>query len=207
MSQVFCKMPSLVGEHYVHSSPVWVATLLRLLFGVCAITTATMFYIDWDNTSLGFRVLACLLVPAFTFFSLHKKAWQSISFIAADNGIFFPCNELVVITLGRKRKTAWLLVPWTNIANVRLAKYLDNDNDLRTCVALDLKVSQKERADFFQYVANPTDGAHPSENILSVAYGGALPSPKKTFTRLKELELRHNPAFQRTRRDETASPP
>jgi hypothetical protein len=202
MNQVLPKLPSLAGENYVHSIPVWLATLLRFFFGVCAIITAIMFYIDWDNTSLGFRVLACILVPAFIFFSLHKDAWQSISFIATGNGIFFPCNELVVITLGKKRKTAWLLVPWTNIANVRLAKYLDNDNDLRTCVAFDLKVSQEERASFFQYVANPTDSENYPEDILSVAYGGALPSPKGAFTRLKELELRHDAAFQGIYTDE-----
>lgn len=207
MNQIFPKMPSLVGAHYVHHIPVWFAALLRLLCGVCAITTATMFYLDWGNTSFGFRVLACLLVPAFTFFFLRKEAWQSISFIAADDGVFFPCNELLVITLGQKRKNAWLLIPWVNIANVRLAKYLDNDNDLRPCVALDLKVSQEERAGFFQYVANPTDSAHHSGSILSVAYGGALPSPKKAFTRLKELAPRYNPEFQRTHGDQAAAPP
>ncbi|MDD4913065.1 MAG: hypothetical protein PHP57_12285 [Sideroxydans sp.] len=207
MNQIFTQMPSLVGEHYVHRIPLWLTTLLRLLFGIMAIAAVAMIYSNWGDMPLGFRALACVLVPALAFGALHKNLWGTIDFIAADNGIIFPCNELKVITLGRERKNAWLLVPWTNIAHLRLAKYLDNDNDLRTCVAFDLKVSREERAGFFQHTTNPTDSAIHSENFVSVAYGGTPPSPKKVFTLLKKLELRHNDLLSETRRDEAASRP
>jgi hypothetical protein len=208
VNQIFSKMPSLVGEHYIDRIPVWIAMLLRMAFGIGAIVLATMFYLDWSNTSLGWRAFACVLVPAFTFAALHKEVWGSIRFIADDRGIFFPCNDLPLITvLGQKHKESWLLVPWSNISNLRLAKYLDNDNDLRTCVALDLKVSKEERASFFQRVGAPTDSPNHSENLLSIAYGGTPPSPERVFKLLKELELRHNNSFQWTRRDDAASHP
>lgn len=199
-NQIFPKMPSPAGEHYIHRAPAWFTTLVRLYFGVGAIVVLVWFYSDWSTIPLGFRVLACVLVPAFTFASLHKEAWGTADFIATDNGIFFPCNELRVITLGRRSMNSWLWVPWSNINNLRLAEYDDHDNDRRTCVAFDLNVSQEERACFFRGVSTPIDSANHPENLLSVAYGGTPPSPKKAFTRLKELELRHNTSlFQGTR--------
>jgi hypothetical protein len=205
VNQIFPKMPSPVGEHYVHHTPVWLNALVRLAFGVGAIVLTVWFYLDWSTTTLGFRALACVLVPAFAFSALHKETWGTADFIATDNGIFFPCNELRVIILGRERKNSWLWVPWANIDNVRLAKYDDHDNDRRTCVAFDLNVSQEERASFFRGVSNPIGSASIPKKILSVAYGGALPSPKKAFARLKELELRHGASSHGTRRDEAAS--
>jgi len=205
VNQIFSKVPPLVGEYNIHSIPVRLAIVLRMAFGIGAIVAATMFYLDWSNTSLGFRVFACVLVPALAFAALHKEVWGSVTFVADDRGMFFPCNELPLVTvLSQEHKKSWLLVPWSNISNLRLAKYLDNDNDLRTCVAFDLKVSQEERARFFQYVGTPTDSANHAENLLSVAYGGTPPSPKRVFTRLKELELRHSNSPQGTHCDESA---
>ncbi|MDR3370403.1 hypothetical protein [Rhodoferax sp.] len=205
MNQIFPKRPTLVGEHYVHRIPAWLTTLLRLAFGIMAIATAILSYQNWGQMPLGFRGLVCVLVPALTFFALYKDMWGTIKFMAATDGIFFPCNELLVTVLGQGRKNAWLLVPWSNIANVRLAKYLDNDNDLKTCVAFDLRISQEEQARFFHYAGSPTDRARHSENSLSIAYGGTPPSPKKVFTLLQDLKLRQGTSFQGTRRDKAAS--
>jgi hypothetical protein len=157
---------------------------------------------------LGFRGLACVLVSAFSFFALHERTWEkTIKFIADKHGIFFPCNELLVSALGQKHQKAWLLVPWGNITNVRIAQEYDNDHDLAACVAFDVRVSPEEQAGYFKYVGYPTDCATNEEDILSVAYNDNPPSPRKTFALLKELKHRHNISFQGTRSDDAASLP
>jgi hypothetical protein len=198
MNQILPSLPLISGEHYVHRPPVWLTAVVRLAFGLMAIVTAVWAYLDWSTSPLGFRLLACILVPAFCFSSLRSDVWGGADFIATDKGIFFPCNELRVITLGRDRKDSWLWVPWSNIENLRLAEYDDHDNDRRTCVAFDLNVSGEERADFFRGASNPVDSTIHPDNLLSVAYGGFPPSPKEVFTRLKVLAPRHNPSFHRT---------
>jgi hypothetical protein len=188
MNQVFSEQPSLAGKHYVHRTPEWLVALVRLAFGIAAIGVAAMTYQDWRGMPFGFRALSCVLVPAFAFFALSQQMWRkTIKFIATDEGIFFPCNELVVTTIGQDFRSAWLLVPWKNIANARLAKVHDNDNSLATCLALDLKVSPEEEAAFFRHVDAPTDRASHEKKVLSVAYSSVPPSPKKALRLLKAL--------------------
>ena len=208
MNQIFPEAPPLVGEYYVHRTPGWLVALIRLAFCIGAIAVATMSYQDWSKMPLGFRGLTCVLVPAFAFFAFHGRTWKkTVKFIAADAGIFFPCSELIVTVVGQEHKNAWLLVPWANITNVRITKEYDNANDLATCVAFDLRVSQEEQAGFFQRVGYPTDSARHDESLLSVAYSDNPPSPKKTLARLKDLRQRHSISFQEARRDEAASHP
>jgi len=189
MNLVFAKPPSLIGEHYVHRTPRWLLTFFRLSFGIGALAMAAMAYFEWSRMALGFRALTCVLAPLFAFFALHRRLWEkTIKFIAADQGIFFPCNELVATVLGQKHKDAWLLVPWANITDVRMAKTCDNDNGLAKCVAFDLCVSPEEEAGFFRYVGNPTDSTRLPGSLLSVAYLDNPPSPKKTCALLKEMQ-------------------
>jgi len=185
MNQVLPKKPSLMGEHYVHHTPAWLTTLFRLLFVICIVALATMTYQEWRQMSLGFRVFACVLVPTMSFMVLRKETWkESVEFIAAKNGMYFPHSNFLVSAADQARKDAWLLVPWENTANFRLAK----DTDGSTCVGFDLRVSQEERARFFKNIDCPNDHEPYDKDFISVAYSNNPPSPKKTCALLMELK-------------------
>lgn len=202
MNQVLPKKPSVVGEHYVHLTPAWLTTLFRLLFVICIIALVAMTYQEWRQMSLGFRVFACVLVPAMSFMVLRKETWQeSIEFIAAKNGMYFPYGSFLVSATDHAQKNTWLLVPWENITNFRLAK----DTDGSTCVGFDLRVSPEERARFFKNIDCPNDHEPYDKDFISVAYSNNPPSPKKTLGLLKEMKQRHDTSFLQMRRDEATS--
>ncbi|MGZ8225218.1 MAG: hypothetical protein ACXWT3_01105 [Methylococcaceae bacterium] len=189
MNETFPEMPTLREEHYVHRIPKWLVVLFRLSFGIGGIVLAAMSLRDWSEMPLGFRGLVCILVPAFAFFALHTP--RAIKFLADDRGVFFPCNELLVAAIGRKRSNRWLLVPWNNISNVRLATEVDHEGSSATCVAFDVKVSPDEQTEFFQHVGYPSDRTRNGSNCLAVAYSDFPPVPKTTVALLQSMKRRH----------------
>lgn len=182
-------MPGLRGEHYVHRTPEWLVGLFRISFGVGGIVLAALALRDWSEMPLGFRGLVCILVPAFAFFALRTPS--AIKFLADERGVFFPCNALLLAARGRENSNRWLLVPWHNISNIRLAREVDHEGGAATCVAFDVQVSPDAQAEFFQHVGYPSDRTRDGSNCLPVAYSDFPPSPKATVARLQGMKRRH----------------
>jgi hypothetical protein len=188
VNRAFHRLPSLLGDHYVHRTPRWLVILVRLFFGAGSVAFASLSIQDWNNMPFGFRALVCVLVPAFMLLALLPRRWEkTIKFLADDRGVFFPCNELLATTLGREGSSRWLLVPWENIANIRVSTEIDCENSSSPCIAFDVKVSPEEQADFFRHVGSPTDRSQTASDIVPVAYGGYPPAPRITVERLKQL--------------------
>jgi hypothetical protein len=185
MNEAFPEMPTLRGEYHVHRTPEWLVALFRASFGIAAIGLAAMSLRDWGEMPLGFRGLVCILVPAFVFFALRTP--RAIKFLADDRGVFFPCNALLVSAMGRERSNRWLLVPWNNISNVRVATEIDHEGSSAKCVAFDVKVSPDEQAEFFQHVGYPSDRTRNRGDCLPVAYRDFPPVPKTTVALLEPV--------------------
>ena len=185
VNETFPEMPTLGGEHYVHRIPKWLVALFRVSFVIGAIALAAMSLRDWSEMPLGFRGLVCILVPAFAFFAFRTP--RAIKFLADDRGVFFPCNEPLVAATGREGANRWLLVPWRNISNVRVATEIDHEGSSAKCVAFDVKISPDEQAEFFQHVGYPSDRTRNGSNCLPVAYSDFPPVPKTTVARLQSL--------------------
>jgi hypothetical protein len=190
VNEAFPERPTLGEEHYVHRTPEWLVVLFRVSFGIGAIVLAAMSLRDWSEMPLGFRGLVCILAPAFVFFALRTPG--AIKFLADDRGVFFPCNELLVTVAGRERSTRWLLVPWINISNIRVAREIDHEGSSAKCVAFDVKVSPEEQAEFFLHVGYPSDRTRNGDVCLPVAFSDFPPVPKKTVALLQGMNRRHN---------------
>jgi hypothetical protein len=158
-------------------------------FGIGAIVLATMTFRDWSEMPWGFRGLVCILVPAFAFFALLTP--RAIKFLADDRGVYFPCNELLVAATGQVSSNRWLLVPWSNISNLRVAREIDHEGSSAKCVAFDVKVSPDEQAEFFQHVGYPSDRTRHGNDCLPVAYSDFPPFPKTTVALLQSMSRRY----------------
>ena len=185
MNETFPEQPGFGGEHFVHRTPAWLVVLFRLSFGIGSIVLAAVALRDWSEMPLGFRGLVCILVPAFAFFALRNPG--VIKFVADDRGVFFPCNDLLIADRGREKSSQWLLVPWRNISNIRVAKEVDHEGSSATCVAFDVKVSPDEIAAFFLHVGYPSDRTRSGSDCLPVAYSDIPPFPKTTVALLQRM--------------------
>jgi hypothetical protein len=191
MNRTLTEIPALADDYYVHRTPKWLMMFIRLALGVGGVVLAVLSYRDWSHMPLGFRGLVCILVPAFLLFALRST--RTTKFVADTRGVFFPCNELLVTTIGRKNPNTWLFVPWGNIMNIRVGTSIDYEGDKSKCVAFDVKVSSQEKAAFFQHVGAPTDREQSVNGFLSVAYSDNPPAPRKAVAILLQLrQLRHN---------------
>ncbi len=194
MNLQFPKMPTLLGDHYVHRTPKWLVILFRLSFGIGGAGLAILSFRDWGGMPPGFRALALILIPVFVFFAIQGRTWRNtVKFLTDDRGLFFPCNELIAATVGQESSNNWLLVPWNHISNIRVAKEIDHEGGLCICVAFEVKVSSEEQAKFFLHVGYPTDRAQHTDSQLSVAYSDSPPFPKNTVALLQEMKRRHTP--------------
>lgn len=185
----FPEMPRLRGAHYVHRTPQWLVVLFRLAFGIGSVVLAALALRDWSAMPLGFRGLVCVLIPAFMWFAFQSP--RALKFLADERGVFFPCNELLAATVGRESSNRWLLVPWNNISNIRVATEVDHEGSSVTCVAFDVKVSPDEHAEFFQHVGYPSDRIRNEGNCLPVAYSDFPPAPKSTVALLQGMHRRY----------------
>ena len=189
LNETFPEMPPLGGDYYVHRTPQWLVALFRLSFGIGGIALAAISLRDWSEMPLGFRGLVFILVPAFAFFALQMP--RAIKFLADNRGVFFPCNELLVAATDRERSNRWLLVPWNNISNIRVATEIDHEGSSAKCVAFDVKVSPNEQAEFFQHVGYPSDRTQNGSGCLPVAYSDFPPVPKTTVALLQSMNRRY----------------
>lgn len=153
-----------------------------------------MSYQQWRDMPPGFRLLSGALIAAFWFFSLYSRIWRNnIKFIADRRGMFFPSNDYLVKTAGKKALHTWLFVPWSNVSNIRVATQKEYDG-LSKCVAFNLYITPAERSDYFEHVGSPADTKQRALNVVPVSYSDYPPHPKKTVAALIRLKNQQPPA-------------
>jgi hypothetical protein len=144
---------------------------------------------SWSEMPFPARALVTVLAPAMTVAAFWSRPWRRlIKFVAFEQGIAFPSNEQLVLSLGAQNTPRWLVVRWGDISNIRLAREV---GDGSRCIAFDVQVSAQERELFFRHVDEPRDGRTASEGILSVAYADSPPSLARTHAALLGFKAKH----------------
>jgi hypothetical protein len=174
---------------YVLETPLWLRTAARLLILAMGLVLAVLSARSWGEMPFPAQAMVVVLAPAMTLAALWNRPWRKlIKFVACDLGIVFPSNEQLVVSLHAEASPKWLVVPWQNISNIRLAHEV---GDGSRCVAFDVLISAEERESFFRHVDKPRDGHAALDAILSVAYADSPPSLTRTHAALLSLKATH----------------
>jgi hypothetical protein len=174
---------------YVLETPGWLRTGARLLILAMGLALAVLSARSWGEMPFAARAMVVVLAPAMTLVALWNRPWRKlVKFVAYDLGIAFPSNEQLVLSSHTQPNLRWLLVPWENISNIRLAREV---GDASRCVAFDVRVSAEERESFFRHVDKPRDGRTARDAFLSVAYADSPPSLARTHAALLSLKAKH----------------
>lgn len=188
MNRILPFRPSVNASTYIHATPGWLLALCRVAFGLGGLVLAVLSWRSWHQMPSPARGLAAVLSPVFVGLSAWSRPWlRTAKFVADEQGIHFPANELLVLSFNRSPVERWLLVPWQNVRNVRLAR---EEGDGNRCVAFDVQVTAEETVSFFRHVARPGDRSGPQRGMLAVAYDDSPPSPGRTLQILLALKAR-----------------
>jgi hypothetical protein len=185
MNQILSEVPNVSSHYYAPCAPKWLNYIVRTLFILAGIIITVLSISDWDTMPLGFRILVCVLVPAFFLIALYSKIWtQQPYFLANHSGMYFrPSGSLVI---GQAPRKLWLFVPWKNISNIRVAKIMSGDTSKGA--AFDVKASHEEVAEFFHHYGYPEDKNQSQVNGMAVVfYDNYPPSPSTIVSDLLEL--------------------
>jgi hypothetical protein len=173
---------------FILEIPAWLRGGARWLLLAMGLAAAALAARSWGDMPNAARVLVSAVVPAILLLGGWSRPWQrAVKFVASDVGIAFPSNSMQLPATGIKKDSHWLLVPWANISNVRLAR-AEVERD--PCVAFDVRLTEDERDRFFRHVGRPEVSDQVHRPWFSVAYGDRVPSPEKTFNALQRLQAR-----------------
>lgn len=164
----------------VYSTPMWAARGL-LLF--CLAVACLFLYLGWNlkhlapNDPQAFKYFFYFLGLAFLSAALRPLNWQPwIHFRASAEGLAFPADVPL------RRNSEWLLVPWSRVGEIRLARLLNNASG----ISLELQLSDEEKDAYF-----------PSKRILEDLFGNTATTPGYTtvgyanmfFNRQRAVEM------------------
>lgn len=186
-NRILTNLPVLGSDAYEHRTPAWLVNSVRGILALAGL------YLLWETVSgdepLLLRAIMGLLVAGFWFFVFTRQIWGKVVRFTADRqGIYFPCNDLLVSVLGRRvHVQQWLFVPWCNISNLRLDQVRDSDGQACPCIAFEVQLSGSQEADFFQHIEHPDSQRYSADGARSLAYGDNPPSPQDTLTKLQNL--------------------
>jgi hypothetical protein len=179
--------PATDSTTYVHAPPGWVLATCRIALGSMGLLLAVMTWRSWADMPLPARTLALFLAPALSAASIWPRPWdRMVKFMVDSHGVYFPANELLVLSFRPATQQHWLHVPWKNVSNIRLAREVGEDGQ---CVAFDIQASSAEVVAFFKHVGKPRDQS-PDPGTVSLAYGDSPPHPTKTVKHLLSLKAR-----------------
>lgn len=180
--------PALNARSYSHRTAPWLARCFRLFLGSWGTALAVLTALNWPVMPTSARLLAVILVPGLVWGATWPRLWaRSVSFIADEDGMYFPRNAWQVTSLGQQAPEAWLYVPWNHVQNVRLAK---ESGENTRCIAVDVCISAIEKVDFFNSVATPQDAATARVGYTAVAFTDWQPSLREVAMRLQHLQGR-----------------
>lgn len=188
MNRVLGSAPPPTSATYAHAPPDWLRWGFRLLSGGMGCALCVLSWQDWAAMPWPARALAIVVGPALVGLSLWHQPWQRrVGFVADERGLYFPANELLVLSLRRTTSQSWLHVPWRHVHDLRLAREAGEDGD---CLAFDVDATAEEAAAFFRHVGRPHGRAVGRQGLVSLAYGDSPPRPAATLKRLLSLKAR-----------------
>ncbi len=110
-----------------------------------------------------------------------------VKFVATEHDIFYPVNELLILSLRRTTQQSWLHVPWPRIYNLHLAREV---GDSVECVVFDVGAKPCEASSFFMNVGRPRDRSVGGQGTVPLAYSDSPPRPAVTLKLLLSLKVR-----------------
>ena len=183
-NQIFQQMPVLEGEYFIYRMPIWLGNIMRLIFTLAIIGMIWMLTKEGFNLPLPFKAFFYLFIPFFTFGVIDSRTFRIIYFLADKRGIIFPGNYKFKNPFkpkGQSKQRDWLLVPWQNISNLRTAEVGDSDGSSKA-IAFDVKISPKEKDEFFASISLPEDRKKQfTSNIFSAGFSSMLLPPIETL--------------------------
>jgi hypothetical protein len=169
----------------VLATPKWLRVGFRaslLLCGLALIFLSLMSPSPLPTPWAAFGLIVGVLTLAA---AVWPGPWNRFElFVATQEGVAFPANDQLVVSLGGSEDRRWLLVPWANIVSVRVATVR---GDQTPCVAFDVAASAEERAAFFGRVDSPSDRRSHGGDLVFAAFDINPPNPKQTVARLLSL--------------------
>lgn len=196
MNKILPEMPTLTGEVYAPTMPMWLAHGLRLFSLLFSLAVAWFGFHDWSNMPAFAKVIVCILAPAFFYFSLSsEKGWALYAknpfFLADQSGMYFRHNQAFTTFMGnnnqnkKRNSQQCLFVPWSNIANIRVGKVSGSDGDVDGAI-FDVNASAKEIEAFFD--ASVKDKKPIQTDMQAVCfYQNMPPTPCKVVAHLQSM--------------------
>jgi hypothetical protein len=197
MNKILPEMPALTSDVYAPVMPMWLANTLRLLSVTLAVYMAYLGYNEWSNMPTFAKVIICILSSAFFFFSLSsEKGWALYAknpfFLADRSGMYFRHNQAFTTFIGnnnqdKKHKSQqWLFVPWSNIANIRVARVGSTTDGYSDAAAFDVIATAEEIRAFFD---DDLKDKKPIQSGMQAVcfYQNMPPSPRKVVAQLQTM--------------------
>jgi hypothetical protein len=187
-NQVLQAPPELDARAVVLTTPKWLRIGFRALLLLGGFVMSILPFMSNTPLPLPWTIFAVVL-GALTFAAgVWPRPWSRFDlFVATHERIAFPANELLVANISKPVDCRWLLVPWCNIVNVRIATVR---GDKSPCVAFDVSALPEERAAFFAHVDSPADRSSSAGPVVFAAFDISPPNPKRTVARLLSLSGR-----------------
>lgn len=185
-SRILTSAPSGLPDSYVHVTPGWLVAAGRVGMGSLGVVAGVAVWRGHGTLGPLMASVSAIVATVLVLIALWSPAWdRRIKFVANEQGIAFPANDLLVPVPPRAKDTRWLLVPWSSIHDIRLAR---KDSESGFALAFDLEVSPEEARDFFRHVASPTDRRESMASRHPAAYGDFPPSPRRAVAILLSLK-------------------
>jgi hypothetical protein len=138
-NRILTSRPAPGPRAYVMANPRWLRVTFRL--ALLLVGPLALYLVLSSSTPLPLpAVLIAVAVAVVTFpMAVWARPWSRFDlFIADDEGIAFPANDLLATSFKSNEDTRWLLVPWANIDAIRVAV---TQGERSRCVAFDVKAN------------------------------------------------------------------
>ena len=165
--------------------PKWGIKLLIVLSLVIGVGFgyAGLSYPQWaESDPIIFEYFFYVLSIAFFLAFYRLISWKSLIYFKTSlSGMMFPCPKLHIC------KSAYLFVPWDNIKNIRLEKFMSGAGGTTTGLALDIKITKQDRDEFF-----PSLLLQEFNEWTTVGFTDAFLNKKKTKRELLDIKATAN---------------
>lgn len=164
------------------ANPRWLRVTFRL--SLLLVGPLALYLILSSHTPLPLpAVLIAAVIGIVTFpMAVWPRPWSRfVLFIADEEGIAFPANDLLTTSFKSNEDTRWLQVPWANIDAIRVSV---TRGERSRCVALDVRANAAEVRDFFGNVDSPADRTDTVPDTFFAAFDISPPMPAKTVAAL-----------------------
>ncbi len=136
-----------MNNEIIYEIPKWGIRLLILVVSAMALGFVLLgaTYDTWSTDSPTWFKYFFYVISFFASVSTYRLiSWRRwIYFKANTLGMSFPCPKL------KECDSEYLFIPWANIKNIKVKKFLSTAGSTTNGVSIDVKVSLKNRNQYF----------------------------------------------------------